>query len=186
MYWFCFLFLHHPEFAEADSFYCLQALFSFEIRDFFLKSLDDSGSGIKQKMAQLSQLLKQKDPEVYERLEQQNLYPQYYSFRWLTLILSQEFPLPDVVRIWDSVFADENRFNFLVRICCAMIVWVKWRIVNCTLEFLLKRMHNASNPNFHRLLRTQILQSDFATNVKLLQHFPEIDINVVLSKAATL
>lgn len=111
-----------PEYAEADSFYCLQALFSFEIRDFFLKSLDDSGSGIKQKMAQLSQLLKQKDPEVYARLEQQNLYPQYYSFRWLTLILSQEFPLPDVVRIWDSVFADENRFDFLVRICCAMIV----------------------------------------------------------------
>lgn len=97
-------------------------MFSFEIRDFFLKSLDDSGSGIKQKMAQLSKLLKQKDPEVYERLEQQNLYPQYYSFRWLTLILSQEFPLPDVVRIWDSVFADENRFDFLVRICCAMIV----------------------------------------------------------------
>lgn len=126
MHWFCFLLMRHPEFAEADSFYCLQALFSFEIRDFFLKSLDDSGSGIKQKMAQLSQLLKLKDPEVYERLEQQNLYPQYYSFRWLTLILSQEFPLPDVVRIWDSVFADENRFDFLVRICCAMIVWVKW------------------------------------------------------------
>lgn len=117
-----FLFCFPPEYAEADSFYCLQALFSFEIRDFFLKSLDDSGSGIKQKMVQLSQLLKQKDPEVYERLEQQNLYPQYYSFRWLTLILSQEFPLPDVVRIWDSVFADENRFDFLVRICCAMIV----------------------------------------------------------------
>lgn len=36
------------------------------------------------------------------------------------------------------------------------------------------------------LLRTQLLQSDFATNVKLLQHFPETDINVVLSKAALL
>lgn len=116
------LYFRFSEYAEADSFHCLQALFSFEIRDFFLKSLDDSGSGIKQKMAQLSQLLKQKDPEVYERLEQQNLFPQYYSFRWLTLILSQEFPLPDVVRIWDSVFADDHRFDFLVRICCAMIV----------------------------------------------------------------
>lgn len=95
-----------------------------EIRDFFIKTLDESEGGIKQKMAQLSAMLKEKDVEVWHRLEQQNLYPQYYSFRWLTLILSQEFPLPDVVRLWDSIFSDENRFDFLVRICCAMIMYV--------------------------------------------------------------
>lgn len=44
----------------------------------------------------------------------------------------------------------------------------------------------SNDTNSHRLLRTEILQSDFATNVKLLQHFPETDINIVLSKAATL
>lgn len=109
------------EYAEADSFFCFTALMS-EIRDFFIKTLDESEGGIKQKMAQLSALLKVKDAEVWHRLEQQNLYPQYYSFRWLTLILSQEFPLPDVVRLWDSIFSDENRFDFLVKICCAMIV----------------------------------------------------------------
>lgn len=109
------------EYAEADCFYCFTALMS-EIRDFFIKTLDESEGGIKQKMAKLSTMLKEKDVEVWTRLKDQELYPQYYSFRWLTLILSQEFPLPDVVRIWDSVFADEHRFDFLVRICCAMIV----------------------------------------------------------------
>lgn len=109
------------EHAEADCFFCFTALMS-EIRDFFIKTLDESEGGIKQKMATLSILLKEKDPEVWERLKEQELYPQYYSFRWLTLMLSQEFPLPDVVRIWDSVFADKNRFEFLVYVCCAMIV----------------------------------------------------------------
>lgn len=93
-----------------------------EIRDFFIKTLDESEGGIKQKMAKLSQLLKEKDAAVWQRLKDQELYPQYYSFRWLTLMLSQEFLLPDVLRIWDSTFADENRFEFLVRICCAMIM----------------------------------------------------------------
>lgn len=109
------------EYAEADTFFCFTALMG-EIRDFFIKTLDESEGGIKQKMAQLSTLLKEKDSEVWHRLEQQNLYPQYYSFRWLTLILSQEFPLPDVVRLWDSIFSDEKRFDFLVKICCAMIM----------------------------------------------------------------
>lgn len=115
------LFRSMIEYAEADSFFCFTALMS-EIRDFFIKTLDESEGGIKQKMAQLSALLKEKDAEVWHRLEQQNLYPQYYSFRWLTLILSQEFPLPDVVRLWDSIFSDEHRFDFLVKVCCAMIV----------------------------------------------------------------
>lgn len=113
--------LNISEYAEADSFFCFTALMG-EIRDFFIKTLDESEGGIKQKMAQLSAMLKEKDAEVWQRLEQQNLYPQYYSFRWLTLILSQEFPLPEVVRLWDSIFSDEKRFDFLVRVCCAMIM----------------------------------------------------------------
>ncbi|KAJ6638098.1 TBC1 domain family member 13 [Pseudolycoriella hygida] len=147
----------YREFAEADCFFCFTALMS-EIRDFFIKTLDESEGGIKQKMTKLSILLKEKDLEVWNRLRDQELYPQYYSFRWLTLMLSQEFPLPDVCRIWDSVFADENRFKFLVDVCCAMII----------------------------LLREQILENDFASNMKLLQNFPEIDINVLLTKAAAL
>lgn len=111
------------EYAEADCFFCFTALMS-EIRDFFIKTLDESEGGIKQKMTKLSVLLKEKDLEVWNRLRDQELYPQYYSFRWLTLMLSQEFPLPDVCRIWDSVFADENRFKFLVDVCCAMIMLV--------------------------------------------------------------
>jgi hypothetical protein len=43
-------------------------------------------------------------------------------FRWITLLLSQEFPLPDVLRIWDTLFSDESRFDFLIYVCCAMIV----------------------------------------------------------------
>lgn len=36
------------------------------------------------------------------------------------------------------------------------------------------------------LLRNELLEGDFGTNVKLLQNFPPIDINVVLSKAVEL
>ena len=52
-----------------------------EIRDFFIKTLDDSEGGIKFMMAKLSNMLREKDINVYERLKQQELHPQYYSFR---------------------------------------------------------------------------------------------------------
>lgn len=35
-----------------------------------------------------------------------NIHVAYFAFRWLTVILTQEFALPDVIRLWDSVLAD--------------------------------------------------------------------------------
>jgi TBC1 domain family member 13 len=144
----------HAEFAEADCFWCFTALMS-EIRDFFIKSLDESENGIHGMMNKLSRLLEAKDVHVHNRLKDQGIFPQYYSFRWLTLMLSQEFPLPDVLRLWDSILADESRFDYLIYVCCAMIL----------------------------LVRDQLLENDFSCNVKLLQNFPSTDINFVLHRA---
>lgn len=144
----------HAEFAEADCFWCFTALMS-EIRDFFIKSLDESENGIRGMMNKLSKLLEKRDFPVFNRLKEQGIFPQYYSFRWLTLLLSQEFPLPDVLRLWDSILSDENRFEYLIYVCCAMIV----------------------------LVRSDILENDFEHNVKLLQNFPSTDINFVLNRA---
>lgn len=144
----------HAAYAEADCFWCFTALMG-EIRDFFIKSLDESENGIRGMMNKLSRMLEKKDIAVFNQLKDQGIFPQYYSFRWLTLLLSQEFPLPDVLRLWDSILSDENRFEYLIYVCCAMIV----------------------------LLREQILENDFEHNVKLLQNFPSTDINFVLNRA---
>jgi TBC1 domain family member 13 len=58
-----------------------------EIRDFFIKTLDESEGGIKNMMAKLSDLLKEKDMAVFEKLKDQELYPQYYSFRLVLLLI---------------------------------------------------------------------------------------------------
>lgn len=145
------------EHAEADCFFCFTNLMS-EIRDFFIKTLDDSESGITVMMRRLSEQLKAIDYHVWHQLTTLDVKPQYYSFRWLTLLLSQEFPLPDVIRIWDSLFADAQRFDFLLDVCCAM----------------------------HVLVRSEILSGDFSFNMKLLQNYPPMDIMDVLSTAMTL
>ena len=36
--------------------------------------------------------------------------PSFYGFRWLTLLMTQEFDLPDVLRLWDSLLSDSRRF----------------------------------------------------------------------------
>lgn len=145
------------EHAEADCFFCFTNLMA-EIRDFFIRTLDEAESGINYMMERLIECVKKNDPAVCNHLDSQELRPQYYSFRWITLLLSQEFPLPEVERIWDSLFADPNRFDFLIHICCAMIL----------------------------LAKDSLMAGDFASNVKLLQNFPPMDVSLILNKAATI
>ncbi|CAF4351510.1 unnamed protein product, partial [Rotaria magnacalcarata] len=55
----------------------------------------------------------------------------FYAFRWLTLLLSQEFHLPDVLRIWDSLFVDHEKYlDFLLYICCAMVILQRDQLLN--------------------------------------------------------
>ncbi|XP_070550230.1 TBC1 domain family member 13-like isoform X2 [Ptychodera flava] len=145
------------EFAEADAFFCFTNLMS-EIRDSFIKSLDDTAMGINATMTNLMMTLKVKDMRLWARLNEQDLKPQFFGFRWLTLLLSQEFPLPDVIRLWDALFSDDRRFEFLIYVCCAMLV----------------------------LVRDDLLNNDFPSNMKLLQNYPSIDVNVLIGKAADL
>ncbi|CAK1554166.1 unnamed protein product [Leptosia nina] len=146
--------IEERRYAEPDCFFCFTNLMA-EIRDLFIRSLDETESGINNMMSRLSECLKRNDPVVWEQLKKQELRPQYYSFRWLTLLLCQEFKLPDVERIWDSLFADPKRIDFLINICCAMII----------------------------LVRNDILIGDFASNIKLLQHFPPMDVSRIINEA---
>uniref|UniRef100_A0A3B3ZPP1 TBC1 domain family member 13 n=1 Tax=Periophthalmus magnuspinnatus TaxID=409849 RepID=A0A3B3ZPP1_9GOBI len=145
------------EHAEADTFFCFTNLMS-ENRDNFIKSLDDSQCGITYKMESVYSMLKEKDLELYLKLEEQNIKPQYFTFRWLTLLLSQEFLLPDVIRIWDTLFSDLDRFHFLIVVCCAMLI----------------------------LIRQNLLAGDFTVNMRLLQDYPISDVQTILAKAKDL
>lgn len=52
-----------------------------EIRDFFIKSLDEAEFGINAMMSRLIEEVKQNDYDVWMQLHRQELCPQYYSFR---------------------------------------------------------------------------------------------------------
>lgn len=53
-----------------------------EIRDFFIKSLDEAESGIGRLMMRLMEKVNAIDTAIYTRLKSQNLHPEYYSFRY--------------------------------------------------------------------------------------------------------
>jgi len=142
------------EHAEADCFFCFTNLMS-DIRDFFIKTLDDSPTGIRMLMVRLDKMLESADSAVHNVLLTQGIKMPYFAFRWLSLMLSQEFSLPDVLSLWDALLTDDTRCDLLMDVCIAML----------------------------KLIRNELLKNDFATNMKLLQNYPGIDIMAILEEA---
>ena len=131
------------------------------IRDNFMKIYDHSEFGILVRMQRLLMLLKRTESDIYYLFEKQKIKPEFYAFRWLTLLLSQEFRLPDVLRIWDSLFADQERnFEFLLYICCAMIVYG---------EFFFSFSYSIFNFFPFSLQKNRLLSGSESQNIKLLQ-----------------
>lgn len=139
--------------AESDAFFCFVEVLS-GFRDNFCKQLDNSVVGIRSTISKLSQLLKRHDEELWRHLEVvTKVNPQFYAFRWITLLLTQEFKFRDCIHLWDALLGDpEGPQATLLRICCAMLI----------------------------LVRRRLLAGDFTANLKLLQNYPPTNIDHLL------
>ncbi|PWA88592.1 ypt/Rab-GAP domain of gyp1p superfamily protein [Artemisia annua] len=139
--------------AEADTFFCFVELLS-GFRDYFCQQLDNSIVGIRLAISRMSQLLKQHDEELWRHLEvTTKVNPQFYAFRWITLLLTQEFNFTDSLHIWDTLLSNpEGPQETLLRVCCAMLI----------------------------LVRRRLLAGDFTANLKLLQSYPSTNISHLL------
>ena len=84
-------------------------------------------------------LLRSKDYELYIHLQSQHVEPQLYSMKWIRLLLGREFPLEEVLSLWDAMFSDHHEacckgskpvaggrgLELLEYICVAMIIYVR-------------------------------------------------------------
>eukprot|EP00897_Mesotaenium_endlicherianum_P007196 jgi/Mesen1/6504/ME000332S05508 len=146
----------HAAHAEADGFFAFVALLG-DFRDNFCQQLDDSSVGIRATIAALDELLRAHDHQLWRHLHfTAKVNPQFYAFRWITLLLTQEFNFADILRLWDSLLSNtDGPMEILLRVCCSMLV----------------------------CLRARLLAGDFTTDLKLLQNYPPTDIGVILQTA---
>ncbi|XP_025080541.1 TBC1 domain family member 5-like isoform X5 [Pomacea canaliculata] len=70
-------------------------------------------------------LLKKADLELHAHLEQLEIAPQIYGIRWLRLLFGREFPMQDLLMLWDAIFADSIGFDLVDYIFAAMMLYIR-------------------------------------------------------------
>ena len=145
------------ELVECDVFHCFQTLTAY-VGDAFCRALDaDEQLGITGAMNTFETMLYCCDGELYRHMDNIQLKPAFYAFRWITVLMTQEFLLPDVLRLWDFFFSFGEQLRAAVfYTAIAMLVAV----------------------------REELLTSNFPKALQMLQAYPPPeDINDLLNLA---
>eukprot|EP00762_Andalucia_godoyi_P006129 ANDGO_00377.mRNA.1 TBC1 domain family member 5 homolog B len=88
----------------------------------------------------IENLVRQTDPALYTHLfTQLRVEPQFYLIRWLRLLWGREYPVDDVLCLWDFVLNDPS---LIEHVCVAMLVFVRSELLDAdsstAMKFLMK------------------------------------------------
>ncbi|CAI2169233.1 19489_t:CDS:10 [Funneliformis geosporum] len=96
------------------------------------------------------------DSELYKHLKDLDIEPQLYGIRWIRLLFGREFPLNQVLILWDGMFAEDPTLRIVDFVCIAMML----------------------------LIRDELLVSDYAGCLSMLMRYPPTtDVEVLVPQA---
>ncbi|KAJ3772334.1 rab-GTPase-TBC domain-containing protein [Lentinula raphanica] len=76
-----------------------------------------------------STLLRTTDPLLWRHLQSSGLEPQIYGIRWLRLLFTREFSMPDAMRLWDVLFACDTTLDVVPWVCVAMLIRIRNHLI---------------------------------------------------------
>lgn len=69
--------------------------------------------------------LRRFDPELQQHLQKLAIQPQLYGLRWMRLLFGREFPLKEMLAIWDALLASPDFAGMVEYICIAMLLYIR-------------------------------------------------------------
>uniref|UniRef100_A0A8C7VHR9 TBC1 domain family, member 5 n=1 Tax=Oncorhynchus mykiss TaxID=8022 RepID=A0A8C7VHR9_ONCMY len=71
------------------------------------------------------QLVKKHDVELHMHVNRLEIAPQIYGIRWVRLLFGREFPLQDLLVVWDALFADSITLDLVDYVFVAMLLYIR-------------------------------------------------------------
>lgn len=111
---------------------------------------------IKQLETIKSKLLLKEDLHLHNHLLKHEIPLSLFGIRWLRLLFGREFPLDDLLTVWDVIFAVNDNFGLVNHICVSMLIRI----------------------------RHKLLYSDYtSTLMYLMKYPPDVDVNLIIRHA---
>jgi hypothetical protein len=129
--------------VEALTFACFERLLTgTDIKSYYPKS--DVDPLIHEKMNEFMALLKKHLPRIHRVLGELEIEPLEFAVRWFTLLYAQDYQLPDILIIWDSLFAHmENMMEYMGYVVIAHLELVQDQVSAIDMTITMRALQHA-------------------------------------------
>ncbi|THH06211.1 hypothetical protein EW145_g4235 [Phellinidium pouzarii] len=93
-----------------------------------------------------AEMLKSTDPQLWQGMQKAGIEPQIYGIRWLRLLFTREFSLPDAMLLWDGIFSCDDTFELVPWICVAMLIRIRNQLIPADYSGQLTRLLRYPTP----------------------------------------
>ena len=136
---------------EADTFWSFYNLMN-KIKSVFIREDDRCDKGVFGKSNKLKELVKIVDKDIYAHFLKHKLDYSLFAFRWFILFFSQDFLMIDILRLWDYLFCEENKFKNTYYISLAIMLMKKDSILIYDLPAILEELQRLDGIDVEMLI----------------------------------
>ena len=137
--------------VEADTFWCFTLLMK-DIKQLFLKENDNLKGGILDRVFILDSIISKLQKDIYRILSKNNVNIFHFAFSWINIFFCQEFFMPDILRLWDIIFSEKDRFCFVYYFAMAILEIKKNKIVNKDFCKIIGEIKDLQNEDIEKII----------------------------------
>ena len=148
---------------EADAFWSFSFLMD-DIKKIFQQKNDSLKGGIFDKIILLELMISKIDKDIFNRLIKKNRDDSFYFvIKWISLFFSQQMIMPDILRLWDIIFCEEDRYYFVYLFSLAILEYKKKDILKKDYYEIVESLQNINLTNVEEII-------NLAFNIKKTHH----------------
>ena len=136
---------------EADSFWSFSLLMD-DIKKIFQKKNDTLKGGIFDKIVLLELMISKIDKDIFNRLIKKKEEAFHFAIKWINLFFSQQMIMPDVLRLWDIIFSEEDRYYFVYLFSLAILEFKKNDILKKNYYEIMENLQNINLTNVEEIV----------------------------------
>ena len=142
--------------VEADTFWCFTYVMK-DIKKMFLKENDNGKGGILDRVFTLDLLMKNIVKDAYNILAKNNVNIFHFAFSWINVFFCQEFLMPDIIRLWDIIFSEKDRFIFVYFFSLAILQCKKKKIEKMDFCNIVEEMKKLEDENVEKIIEVAVI-----------------------------
>jgi hypothetical protein len=150
---------------EADTFWAFNFLME-DIKPLFIRSQDYKPDGIFLKLKKLSECLKVVDKDISAHFNKMQVDLNLFTFRWFVLLFTQDLILPDILRVWDLVLIEKDRFYNVYFLAIAFITSNKEYLLKSDFTEIIMKMQDLEYNVENLLMEVERIKRIYEKKIK--------------------